>query len=363
MVAPPRSTGDDRGPSQAGHPPAEKLEAGRGSPHDEFFKESFQSAEHAASLLSSALSPELSRRVDWSTLVPAPTEHIDEWLVKRYSDVFFRARLFGDDTRWVYFDVLLEHQSESQLMMSLRMLGMIVRRYEALLRDDPGLKRLPIVLPVVLYQGEGPRSWRHPVQLSQLLDCDLETLEAFRALIPDFRFVLDDLSQQSLDALFSRALTDVARLTLRLLRDARWVPDFMRSLENPRDLELWRKIATTANGAMVYQRFWVYLYRTVDVPNEQIHQFARKLGQAAEESQMTALQRLIEQISPQIKAEGEAKGKLEGKAELLVRLLTLKFGALPDAARSRVENASEDELFTWSERILTATTLDDVLGS
>jgi len=46
---------------------------------------------------------------------------------------------------------------------------------------------------------------------------------------------------------------------------------------------------------------------------------------------------------------------------VLERQLRLKFGALPDEVQRRIEQASEQTLLTWSERILTANRLDEVL--
>ncbi len=38
-----------------------------------------------------------------------------------------------------------------------------------------------------------------------------------------------------------------------------------------------------------------------------------------------------------------------------------KFGEIPEAIRQRGEAADADTLLTWSERILTATRIDDVV--
>lgn len=61
------------------------------------------------------------------------------------------------------------------------------------------------------------------------------------------------------------------------------------------------------------------------------------------------------------KAEGRAEGKAEGKAELLLKLLQLKFGAVPETVRERVGAASADELDRFAERVLVAETLEDAL--
>jgi predicted transposase/invertase (TIGR01784 family) len=60
------------------------------------------------------------------------------------------------------------------------------------------------------------------------------------------------------------------------------------------------------------------------------------------------------------KAEGKAKGRVEATAELVQRMLTKKFGELSPEVQQRLAQASEAELFDWSERLLFATTLNDV---
>lgn len=67
--------------------------------------------------------------------------------------------------------------------------------------------------------------------------------------------------------------------------------------------------------------------------------------------------------------EGRSKGIEEGLREgrsaalrsLLVKLLTRRFGRLPRAAMSRIRAAEPDLLERWGERLLSASSLDDVL--
>ena len=60
--------------------------------------------------------------------------------------------------------------------------------------------------------------------------------------------------------------------------------------------------------------------------------------------------------------EGRVEGRVEGKLELTLKLLTLRFGPLPDAAQTRVRSAQDAELDTIAERMLTARTLQEALG-
>ncbi|MDR7168972.1 hypothetical protein J2W56_002713 [Nocardia kruczakiae] len=51
--------------------------------------------------------------------------------------------------------------------------------------------------------------------------------------------------------------------------------------------------------------------------------------------------------------------RAKGRAKTLLRLLALKFGPLPDHVIDRVQAGDTAELDTLTERILTATTLDE----
>jgi len=89
---------------------------------------------------------------------------------------------------------------------------------------------------------------------------------------------------------------------------------------------------------------------------------------ADDEARMRAEQREMAQISYELDMgvvwrEGNAAGKAEGKADLVQHLLTLKFGELAPALRERIAGASEAELQRWSERLLSAGSLNDVFAS
>jgi hypothetical protein len=45
---------------------------------------------------------------------------------------------------------------------------------------------------------------------------------------------------------------------------------------------------------------------------------------------------------------------------MLVRLLSRRFGAVPEDAHARIDAASLEQLDIWSERVLDAATLEDV---
>jgi hypothetical protein len=68
----------------------------------------------------------------------------------------------------------------------------------------------------------------------------------------------------------------------------------------------------------------------------------------------------FDQWAEQYKKDGRQEGRLEGETLLLQRLLARRFGPLPTAVIARIAAASVEEIETWGDRILDATSLDEV---
>ncbi len=56
-----------------------------------------------------------------------------------------------------------------------------------------------------------------------------------------------------------------------------------------------------------------------------------------------------------------AQGEQRGEAKMLLRLIERKFGPPSEPLRARITQADPDTLLEWSERILEAQSLDEVL--
>ncbi len=71
-------------------------------------------------------------------------------------------------------------------------------------------------------------------------------------------------------------------------------------------------------------------------------------------------ERFIEKGREKGREEGREEGRVQGEAEVLLKLLQIKFGVVPDSYRQRIESADADTLLTWAERILTAETIEAI---
>jgi hypothetical protein len=93
---------------------------------------------------------------------------------------------------------------------------------------------------------------------------------------------------------------------------------------------------------------------------EEVAEMTRFAERFMEKGREEGLEQGLERGLEQGLEQGVKKGIRQGEAQMLLRQLTLRFGDLPQSAREHVESADPDTLLRWSERILTASTLDEV---
>ena len=96
---------------------------------------------------------------------------------------------------------------------------------------------------------------------------------------------------------------------------------------------------------------------------QKVWQDINEIERKAQMKYVTSVERLaVERGREKWMAEGETKGKVEGKLETLTRLLTRRFGPLPEWVAERLASASVEQLDAWIDSVVDAATLAEVLG-
>ena len=326
-------------------------------PHDLFARFTFGAPERAAAELRAVLPPHVVSEVDWSSLRRESGSVVDPELRETESDLLFTARLRTGRALLLY--VLLEHQSSVDRWMALRMLRYVVRQLEHWRQQHPESPVLPIIIPLVMYHGPED-TWSAPRRVEELFDLpDEETQrEHWRALVPRFEYLLDDLSAERAEALLSRPGPPLARLAWLVLRYGR-TEELARRL--PEGTALFAQVQAAPEGSehlVVVIRYlhWIGNKAIREAAGQVLHSVMDE--QRAEEQMRSYAEELIEQGLEK----GLEKGRLRGRAEAVLRLLAARGVQVGDEAQQRILTCTDmATLDRWFDRAVNATALSDVL--
>jgi len=152
--------------------------------HDHGYKRLFSHPEMIRDLLRGFVPADWIAELDFTTLEKYPTEFIDDRLRNRRSDVIWRVRRGFE---WLYLYLLLEFQSGVHPLMAARVFTYIDLLYQDLIRSRQlgKSRQLPMVLPIVLYNGR--RRWTAPTDLDGLIEPGPDNLAEYR---PQARYLL-----------------------------------------------------------------------------------------------------------------------------------------------------------------------------
>jgi len=319
------------------------------NPHDALFRWTFSQPELAAAELRAVLPPALVDRLDLDRLALAEGNFIDKDLQGSQADRLFSVPCDGH-LAFVY--VLFEHQSTVDPLMPLRLLAYMVRIWKRHIatRGGSGLP-LPVIIPVVLHHSD--TGWTRATAFQSLLDPKLVELRDVARLSPSFDFLLDDITRLSDEQLRHRALGDLASLVLVVLRDARSPGRLLASLA--RWGEALSAVARAPDGVRALHT--VFRYTSLVADELSLNQLRATLRDAAPDTE-----KVIMTLAEQLIAQGRQEGRQEAHRAWVVRILTARFGPIPDKGRERIASASSTELERWAEMVLTAESLDVLLG-
>jgi hypothetical protein len=301
-------------------------------PHDRGYKRLFSHPEMIRDLLRGFVDEPWVGEVDFDGLEPYPSDFVDDRLRGRQGDVIWRMP-WGDD--WFYVYLLLEFQSGVHPFMAARLSTYVDLLYQSLIRtrqfvrrrDDASgpvrsrpPRRLPPVIPVVLYNGRRP--WRAPLELADLIQPCPPALEAY---CPRLRYLLIDESRYDEADLATRRNLVAALFRLELSRGPETVRTVIAALGD------W--LADSEQRELRHS-FVVWLreaYITSRLPGVSLPELADL------EEIRTMLNERIEPWTEQWRQEGLAQGLeqglergleqgLQSERRLLVRLIRRRFG-------------------------------------
>lgn len=337
--------------------------------HDSLFKSTFSEPERAMGLVLSAFPTELTSRLDVKGARLASSEYAGSSFRQKRSDLLFETRL-GKSKAFVH--LLVEHQSEFDPWMPLRILEYSLEVWRRWLKLHPRSRSLPIILPLVV--SHAPEGWRASPRFSSLYGLASELRRSVGPFAVDFQMGVKDLANASDERIRALAMDALGRITLLALKHARTSKELgERILEWA---QLAEQVAVAPHGLDALAEIVEYLWSVGNVPREVVPDVVERL-QVSERTRrifMTTAEQLFEhgmkkgvekglvQGIEQGIEKGIEQGVEQGERGLFLRVLVKRFGPLPQEIETRIANASSGDIEGWTLSLLDARTLGDLFS-
>jgi hypothetical protein len=288
--------------------------------------------------------------LDYTTLEKVPGSYVTDDLRHRADDVIWRVKV---DQEWIYLYLLIEFQSTVDPFMAVRVLTYVGLLYQDLIRRKEGVseKRLPPVLPIVLYNGDA--RWTAATDVGELIP---KVPGVVGKYLPRLSYLL--IEENAYPEEHIRGLKNLMAAIIRFERPESeaalmsLIEELNGWLEgNP---ELKRTFAIWIRAVLLRQGG-----RGLSLPKvRDLKELKMSLAKRFDEWALAHEQRGLEKGI----AKGIERGVQRGEALLLQRQLVRRFGPLPEAVVAKIGAASPALLEVWGDRVLEAGSLGEVLG-
>lgn len=299
---------------------------------DASYKLLFSAPELVRDLVLGFIPDDWLHSLDYSTLEKVPGSYVTDDLRHRADDVIWRVKADGE---WIYLYLLIEFQSTIDPYMAVRMMTYVGLLYQDLIRRKEVLphRRLPPVLPIVLYNGDA--KWTAATDVAALIPKVPGLVAQF---LPKMEYLLIDESQY-----IEADLADLKNLVAAVIR-----------FEHPENegalLRLIDMLNDWLDGNPELKRTFAIWIRAV-LLRQSKHTLALPKVQDLKELKMTLAER-FDLWAQQHEQRGEAL--------VLQKLLTKRFGTLPAEVLGKISSASAEQIDTWVDRVLDAASLEEV---
>ena len=332
--------------------------------HDSSYKLLFSHAQMVEDLLKGFVREEWVAKLDFSTLEKVNGSYVSDDLRQRVDDVVWRVR-WGEN--WLYVYLLIEFQSTVDPWMAVRMMTYVGLLYQDLIKGKQLAvgKRLPPVLPMVLYNGNS--EWTAATDIGELV---AEVTGGLSRYQPQLHYLLvaerdyrdSDLGKLKnlVAALFRLENSKNPELLLEVLTT---LLDWLGSKSQD---SLRRAFTVWFSRVLLPSSFEVEDLPVMDNLYEVKSMLAERMEEWKENYRREGLQegrkKGLQEGLQEGRQEGRQEGLQEGSLHLLIRMLEIKFGKVPADVEAKLKQADEEQIFFWSERILSAKTIGEMFG-
>ena len=289
------------------------------NPHDKFFKEILSDINNAKSFFKEYLPRNILKSVNLDTLKIKKDTFIGKNFKEYFADLLYTVSI---NNKKGYIYLLLEHKSGFDKQTPLQLLQYMVKIWRLHIKQNRF--PLPVIIPLVLYHGNA--KWRFNTDFIQLFD---NTAEEFKNYIPNFNYVLQDLSEYTDDEIRGEIFLRAALLLFKYSL----TKDIFEKL--PKIFSLLSSISASKTGLNALEAYFRYIYYSSDISVEKLKKIAAdNLDKPQEEAIMTLAEKLIN--------EGMQKGMQQGMQKGMRQTII-------DILESRLNSVSQQILNSLSQ--------------
>ncbi|MDM8517995.1 Rpn family recombination-promoting nuclease/putative transposase [Desulfobacterales bacterium HSG16] len=322
-----------------------ELEDAIENPHDTAFKRAFGKKRLARSFFKHHLPQEILKHIDLKHLRLVNRSYVDEKLKQRHADVVYETRVKG---RTAFLYLLFEHQSSPDKWMAFRLLCYMVNIWKEFLEQNPKPKpkRLPVIIPLVLYHGK--KNWSPVLEFTGLMDSPDELKE----ILPNFKYTLFNLESfddERIQLGNYMALHVVLNLFKHIYDD-----DFGDILSQA--ITLLRKI----DDKTIYFDFmeWVLRY-TINARDENFEELKQVIDREMERLGDERIRRSAMTMAQKIRQEGVEEGSINKALSMLLKQTETRFGHVSSILEKKLKQSNMDILDKFSVSIFDFKDIED----
>jgi len=180
------------------------------NPHGKFLRQ-LLSRQEIASAFFKAIIPESNQQsIDITALEVSKDQFVDEDLDQQLSDMLFRV--YRSDLTPAFVYLLFQHKGNPEPLISYLLMRYMERVWEQTISQGL-IGHLPLIIPVVLYNGS--TKWNVSQKFGNLFG-NVSDLSLF---LPDFQYILCDLSQQSDNHIIENPILSTGLRLLQYIND------------------------------------------------------------------------------------------------------------------------------------------------
>ena len=316
-------------PKKRGRRSKKDTEKKLSQPHAKAFTFFFKEKETAVSMFNGYLPENIKKKLNFNSLKISKDSFIDKRLKNYFADLLYEIKLKpGQKSAFIY--ILFEHKYWPDWFVCLQLLKYMVRIWELFLKQNKDAKYMPVIVPLVLYQGKS--QWK----ISQNFISLFEDPTGFEPYVPDFRFDLQDVSHMADEDIQGSPLLRMILTTFKYVDS----PGIRNKL-----WDIFKLFLELSNKDNISEYLEVLVTYLVNGPGklteEELQEPVNRLIEEGGANMQTIFQKWVEKGIEQGIEKGIKKGKEENAKDSAKRMLE---DGLPFETISRYTGLTEKEI-------------------